>query len=66
MSGRSDYTVYSDNRLRHRRSGHRLKTLRNGIGNAISISITSHVPSSFRMNFIKFARALLEGRIRVK
>ena len=29
---------------------HRLKTLRNGIGNAISNAIESRVPSSFRMN----------------
>ena len=40
---------------------HRLKTLRNGIGNAISIPIHCNVSSSFHMNMIKFARALSRG-----
>ena len=39
---------------------HRLKTLRNGIGNAISNAIESRVPSSFRMNLITFTWTFLE------
>ena len=40
---------------------HRLKTLRNGIGNAMYTVLRKLVPSSFRMNLIKIARALLGG-----
>ena len=39
---------------------HRLKTLRYGIGNALSNAIESHVPSAFCMNLIKFTWAFLE------
>ena len=38
---------------------HRLKTLRNGIGNTISNAIESRVPSSFRMHVIKFTWSFL-------
>ena len=46
--------------VEHMHPYHRLKTLRYGIGNALSNAIESHVPSSFRTNLIKFTWVFLE------